>query len=202
VANTRIPAAISLVLMATGLLVADEHNREGDRPAVFVHIENLAAAPPEVIAGARDELAHIYDVAGVRVESSAEPDHSRCALQLTVHVVLLGGEGADRFIKKERVRRKTLAQANRDARRVYVFWERVGPSVDRHAVAQGDALGLVIAHELGHVLLPGKGHSRTGIMRENYDVYFSYRLKFSADESAAMRRFITAAQQRVQSTRP
>jgi hypothetical protein len=202
VANTRITAAISIVIMATGILVADEQNREGDRPAFFVHIENLAAAPPEAIAGARDELAHIYDLAGVRVESSAEPDHDRCALQLTVHVVLLAGERADRFIKKEHVKRRALAQANSDARRVYVFWDRVGPAVDHHAVGRGDALGLVIAHELGHVLLPGRGHSRTGIMQENYNVYFSYRLTFTTEESAAMRGFITAAQQRAQSTRP
>ena len=188
--------------MATALLVADEQNREEDRPAFFVHIENLAAVPPEAIAGARDELAHIYDLAGVHVDSSAEPDHDRCALQLTVHVVLLGGDRADRFIKKENVKRRALAQANSDARRVYVFWDRVGPSVDHHAVAHGDALGLVIAHELGHVLLPGRGHSRTGIMQENYNVYFSYRLKFTTDESAAMRGFVTAAQQRAQNNRP
>jgi hypothetical protein len=202
VANTRISAVISMVIVAAALLVADEQNRKDDRPMFFVHIENLAAAPPEVIAGARDELAHIYDLAGVHVESSAEPNHDRCALQLTVHVVLLGGDRADRFIKKENVKRRALAQANSDARRVYVFWDRVGPAVDHQAVGHGDALGLVIAHELGHVLLPGRGHSRTGIMQENYNVYFSYRLTFTTEESAAMRRFVTAAQQRAQSTRP
>jgi hypothetical protein len=164
-----------------------------DPPTVFVHIENHAAAPPEAIAGARDELAHIYEAAGVRVESSAEPDHSRCAVQLTVHVVLLGGAMADRFIKTERVNRKVLAQANSDARRIYVLWERVGRSVDRQAIPRGDALGLVIAHELGHVLLPARGHSRNSIMQENYNVHHSYRLKFTAEESATMRRFINSA---------
>jgi hypothetical protein len=164
-----------------------------DRPSVVVHIENLAAVPPETIAGARDELAHVYDAAGIRVETSAEPDHDQCAHQLTVHVVLLGGERADRFIRRERVNRRALAQANSDARRVYVFTDRVGPAVDRHAVGRGDALGLVIAHELGHVLLPARDHARTGIMQANYNVYFSYRLKFTAEESTAMRAFIAAA---------
>ena len=165
-----------------------------DRPRVFVHIENLAAVPPETIAGARDELAHVFDTAGIRVDTSAEPDHDRCALQLTVHVVLLAGDRADRFIRKEHVKRKALAQANSDARRVYVFTDRIGPAVDRHAVGRGDALGLVIAHELGHVLLPARDHARTGIMQANYNVHLSYRLKFSAEESAAMRAFIAAAQ--------
>jgi hypothetical protein len=182
-----------MVILATAF-TAEGKEREDERPTVFVYIENLAAVPPETIAGARDELAHVYDAAGIRVETSAEPGHDRCALQLTVHVVLLGGDRADRFIKKEHVKRKALAQANSDARRVYVFSDRVGPAVDRHAVGHGDALGLVIAHELGHVLLPARGHSRIGIMQENYNVYFSYRLVFTADESAAMRAYIAAAQ--------
>ena len=192
-AETKVTVAISLVIVATAL-TTEGKERADDRPTVFVHIENLGAVLPETIAGARDELAHIFDAAGLRVESSADPGHDRCARQFTVHVVLLGGAVADRFIKKEHVDRKALAQANSDARRVYVFWQRVGPSVDHQAVAHGDALGLVIAHELGHVLLPAREHSRNGIMQANYNVYLSYRLKFTAEESAAMRTFIAIAQ--------
>lgn len=192
-AHPRTTAAISMVIMATAF-TADGKERSDDRPSVFVHIENLAAVPPETIAGARDELTHVFDAAGIRVETSAEPAHDRCLLRLTVHVVLLGGERADRFIRMEKVTRRALALANSDARRVYVFSDRIGPSVDRHAVGRGDALGLVIAHELGHVLLPGRGHSRIGIMQENYNVYFSYHLKFTTEESVAMRAFVAAAE--------
>ena len=110
-----------------------------------------------------------------------------------VHVTLLVGDTAARYIEKEHVSGTVLAQANSDARRVYVFWERVGPAVDHQAIGRGDALGLVIAHELGHVLLPAREHSRSSIMQENYNVHLSYTLKFTADESAAMRAFIAAA---------
>ena len=184
---------MSTIILATAFTAAGKEPAD-DRPTVFVHIENLAAVPPDTIAGARDELAHVFDTTGIRVDTSAEPDHDRCALQLTVHVVLLAGDRADRFIRREHVKRKALAQANSDARRVYVFSDRIGPAVDRHAVGRGDALGVVIAHELGHVLLPARGHSRTGIMQENYNVYFSYRLKFTTEESVAMRASIVAAQ--------
>jgi len=177
--------------MATTLTAAAKEGAD-ERPEVFVHIENHAVVPPETVAGAREQLAHIFDAAGVRVESSADPDHDRCAHGLAVHVLLLGGERGDRFIKAEQVKRRVLAQANSDARRVYVFWDRVGPSVDRQAVAHGDALGLVIAHELGHILLPSRRHSRDGIMQANYDVHLSYGLKFDAEESALMRAFIAA----------
>jgi hypothetical protein len=32
-----------------------------------------------------------------------------------------------------------------------------------------DVMGLVMAHEIGHLLLP-YGHSRTGLMRPNWDI--------------------------------
>jgi hypothetical protein len=191
VAKPTISAAISLAILATAL-TAESKDGADDRPSVFVHIENRGAVTPETIAGAREQLAHIFQVAGVRVDSSAEPGHDRCASKLAVHVVLLGGRIADRFIKSEQVKRQVLAQANSDARRVYVFWDRVGPAVDHQAIGHGDALGLVIAHELAHVLLPARGHSPSGLMQANYNAYLSYGLKFSADESEAMRAFLVA----------
>jgi hypothetical protein len=196
VAKARAVAAMSVVMLAT-IRSAGGQDLVDDPPMVFVHVENSSAAPPEIIRGARAELAHIYEEAGVRVESSAEPDHSRCGGQLTVHVVLLDGARAERFIKAERIPGNVLARSNSEARRIYVLWERVGPSVDRQAIPRGDALGLVIAHELGHVLLPGRGHSKSSIMQEDYNVHLSYGLKFTTEESAAMRAFIAAVEVRL-----
>jgi len=48
---------------------------------------------------------------------------------------------------------KVLGQANREARRVYVFWSRVDAHLSLTMIEIGDGLGFVIAHELGHVLL-------------------------------------------------
>ena len=185
----RTTGTISLIVVAAAI-TAEGYPRVDDRQAVFVHIENYAAVPPEHIAHARQQLAHVYDAAGVRVESSAESGHGRCERQFTVHVAVLAGTSADRFVKAGNITRKVVAQASSDARRIYVLWERVGAAVDRHAVGRGDALGLVVAHELGHVLLPGRGHSRNGIMQAEYTVHLSYRLKFSAEEAWAMQRFI------------
>lgn len=179
--------------VSPGVRNAQGKDGAAGRPTVFVHIQNQAAVPPEIVAGARDQLMHVYDHAGVHVESSVDVDHDRCGRPLTIHVIVLGGASADRFIKAEQVGRKVLAQANTIARRVYVFWERLGPAVDRQAVARGDALGLVIAHELGHVLLPGRGHSQDGLMQANYNAYLSYGLRFDLQQSAALRAFVTAA---------
>ena len=190
-ANSKVFAVMSLLLV--GAAVAAEGKGGGDgRPGVFVHIENRGVVLPEIVGGAREQLEHVFDAAGVGVESSAEPDHDRCANQFTIHVVILGGSNADRFTERERVNRKVLAQASSEARRVYVFWDRVGPAVDGQAIPRDDALGIVLAHELGHVLLPGRGHSPHGIMQANYNAYLSYGLKFTAEEGAVMRAYVAA----------
>jgi hypothetical protein len=55
--------------------------------------------------------------------------------------------------------------------RAYVVYDRVIAFVDRHSAPierrlnLGIILGHAIAHELGHVLIPGSVHSRDGIMR-------------------------------------
>ena len=66
--KTTISLAIPLAIMAS-TLTADAKEGVDDRPMVFVHIENHAAVPPEIVADAREQLAHIFDAAGVRVES-------------------------------------------------------------------------------------------------------------------------------------
>jgi hypothetical protein len=50
------------------------------------------------------------------------------------------------------------------ASRVYVHYGRIHALARRHRVPPGWFLGVVFAHELGHVLLPRAGHSTGGII--------------------------------------
>lgn len=62
-------------------------------------------------------------------------------------------------------------------RRGYILYDRVIAFVDRYSLPAartssiGIILGHAIAHELGHLLIPGDAHSRDGIMRGDW----SYR---------------------------
>jgi hypothetical protein len=53
----------------------------------------------------------------------------------------------------------------------YAFYGRIGDFAATHRVEIGPILGSVIAHELGHLLLPQGSHSRTGLMSSNWDVH-------------------------------
>jgi hypothetical protein len=74
----------------------------------------------------------------------------------------------------------------------YVFASRVEVLAKRHAVDYGTLLGVVLAHEVGHVLLRGRPHSSVGLMRGVCggtllkNVILS-RLAFTASEAATIR---------------
>jgi hypothetical protein len=58
-----------------------------------------------------------------------------------------------------------LGLAEPQVRRAYVFCDRVAALNERASASIPSILGDVIAHELGHLLLPLPGHSPGGIMR-------------------------------------
>jgi len=50
-----------------------------------------------------------------------------------------------------------------------VMWERIDAAAINHRIASGHLLGFVIAHELGHLLLPPKAHRWSGVMQQDID---------------------------------
>jgi len=66
------------------------------------------------------------------------------------------------------------AVTNGPYRRAYVFYDRVKTFSDTlepipNSKSVGVVLGHVIAHELGHLLIPGNAHTPVGIMRGEWD---------------------------------
>jgi len=60
---------------------------------------------------------------------------------------------------------------NQAGRWIYIFYHRVEELVQQRRLQEHKAriLGLAMAHELGHLLLPFHSHSRTGIMRAKWN---------------------------------
>ena len=82
-------------------------------------------------------------------------------------------------------------------RRAYVFYNRIKAFTQMMAemlsdVRAGVVLGHVIAHEMGHLLMPGEAHTTVGIMRADWDRRqwidaSAGRLLFSASQASRMR---------------
>jgi hypothetical protein len=72
-----------------------------------------------------------------------------------------------------------------------VFSDRIGSAASRVRVDAGTLLGLVMAHEVGHLLLGSDYHSQRGVMRADWQDgllnHMSDEYRFSTLEAARMR---------------
>jgi hypothetical protein len=73
-------------------------------------------------------------------------------------------------------------------RTAYIFCGRLATRTAKSWINRLDvALGRAIAHEVGHLVLPGRGHSRTGIMRDRLDLKSEHTAGFTEAEGESIR---------------
>ena len=96
---------------------------------------------------------------------------------LHVRVQLLSRDMAMQKIRAERVADAVLGQAAREAGRAYIFTHRITNLALRHGDDFGRVLGRVMAHEVGHLVLPIDSHADRGIMRANIGMSAEKRLR-------------------------
>jgi hypothetical protein len=163
--------------------------------ALVLQLHDFAGAPPSVLHKAEHELARVYDVIGVRVawdNAAAQHEDDRAA----VHVILVAHEAGDLRRTRDSVMAATLWTA-RGTPVVYVFYRRVEAEAARYAVSVALVLACALAHEVGHVLMPERGHSHEGLMRacwgkDDFHRADQGQLRFSADEAARIRTSLSA----------
>jgi hypothetical protein len=85
---------------------------------------------------------------------------------------------------------QTLGFAESGTRDATVLYDRVKKFARRYHINCGVMLGYVIAHELGHLLLPPKSHSVEGVMRGMIDLQLAAakQLRFTPEQGELMRR--------------
>jgi hypothetical protein len=85
-----------------------------------------------------------------------------------------------------------LGQAAKECGRAYIFSHRIIALAARHQHALGSVLGRIIAHEVGHLVLPENGHSATGIMSADLDLRPTAFAAFTPGQEAAIRQAVTS----------
>jgi hypothetical protein len=140
---------------------------------VTVAIYDSAALPPPVLERAKGVATEIYRRIGVSVTwlagpqvAAAVPTTAACPDSPTplIHLRLLG--------RSANPHRPTgdLGFAASGGTLASVLVEPVAYVAKRKNLEVGDLLGVVIAHEIGHLVLPPDSHS-TGIMAPNIDLF-------------------------------
>ncbi len=158
--------------------------------AIVLQLHNLAGVPAPVVDTARSELTRVYDGLGVHVEWARAGD-ARIDDPGIVRVVLLARETGDLRQMSDTVMGAAVRTVN-DTRIVYVFYERIRVEAERFGVSTALVLAYAMAHELGHLLMPGRGHSPTGLMRacwgrDDFQRADQGLLHFSRDQAALIR---------------
>ena len=160
----------------------------GEREATIVaQVDNYAEVPPADLAEAESAAADIYESIGVRViwvHADVPFDDPR---GVRVHVRLLSRKMADRKVAKEKTTSDVLGEAIAAARCAYVFVDRIPPVVFQFGQPFTRVLGLVIAHEIGHILLPGQGHAESGIMSAHVNLWSRKLVYFTPEQGTEIK---------------
>jgi hypothetical protein len=175
---------------------------EQEEAAIVAQIENECGLSQAALNEAEQLAARIYEAIGVRLTWVHRELLFQAQPGLRLRVLLLPRRMADRKIARERIRREVLGQANRPARLVYIFCARIGEASVKYMQEYTRLLGLVLAHEMGHVVLPVSSHLNTGIMREKVDVWSKTVKYFTAEQGDAIRSMLLPESQTESPDRP
>jgi hypothetical protein len=198
-ASTMIALAMIIALGSAGAaqsIVLDSASTP--TPTVTIDIHDYAQVPRSALSRAMAEAATIFSGTGIRLEWIVRRQSSTgwylqpasmAAGTITVQIIPVL---RDERLAEDPTTLGAVPGAHAGGRMAYLFSSRIEVVARRNATTFGALLGIVLAHEIGHVLLPGRPHSALGIMRpfcatqQIQDILVGRR-GFSAAETRLMR---------------
>jgi hypothetical protein len=174
---------------------------------ITLYLHNYARVPSAVLTRAEDEATRIYHALGVDLvwvdlsaRSTYPPPEMMSTLDITINVV------SDVMAERKRAAGDVMGAApgtpEQRGRLAYVFYRRV--ALLAHGAgndAESKILGHVVAHEMGHLLLPANSHSPSGVMRADWDSQQLHRvvkgvLQFTPEQSELIRSNVSSVRTR------
>ena len=146
-----------MAVMITVARVADAAE-PGQLPAIHLQMDDDAAVPAAILKRSQEEVARIFAHAGLGVEWTETGP--RFAVQIVP--IGLAYRRASSPVMGVALRSPTPATAR-------IFFHEVKDFARAWDVDIGTLLAHVIAHEIGHLLLPHVPHSPTGLMKAEWD---------------------------------
>ena len=149
--------SIVMAVMITVARVADAAE-PGQLQAFHLQMDNDADVPAAILKKSQGEVARIFADAGLRVE------WTETGPRRTVQIVrsALGYARASSPVMGVALRKPGGATAR-------IFFNQVEDFARTSPIDVSTLLAYVIAHEIGHLLLPRMPHSATGLMKAEWD---------------------------------
>jgi len=157
-------------LIVAGLTPGVAAGEAVDRPGIVVHLVDLTQQTDRDLAVAKIEVERIFRVAGVEIIWAGHPipNPSSVAAQhgcIHPHVVVFLTNSQKPASEGD----EAGGEATREIGRAYVFRNRIVAESVHHQTDPALVLGRVMAHEIGHLLLPLHSHIPFGIMQPTID---------------------------------
>jgi hypothetical protein len=185
--QSRLATAL-LALTAWGGVVHSGHAQPAS-PGVVVMLQNDADVPANLVARAQAEVVRLYGLIGVDVDWVSDPPQNRDRLRV---VSLVAREPAEKTLS-ESVLGLTYVTSEGSLNRSDVFVRHLERAGRDFTTSFSTLLAVVMAHELGHTLMPKGSHSKNGLMAASLDAS-DFRLAsvgmlhFSPESAAIIRR--------------
>lgn len=162
-----------------------------ERPTLVIHVDDRTHLSARDRDTAEKEIVRIYGAAGVQAiwrDGFPLADQTRAEPHAHVTVGILDAWATERMTAGERRGSKIIGRAARAAGRAYVFYPRLESAARLRDCHVGMVVGVAMAHEVGHLLLPKNSHSNVGIMREDLDLKSHRPLGFTPAQSVEIRK--------------
>jgi hypothetical protein len=132
--------------------------------AVQVFLQDDAGVPAAVLEQAKQAAVRVFALSSVDLQWIGHGPYQPCSLIVRILAKPIGATIRSRFVMG-------IAPETREARAIiaFAFYDRIQLYSAVLALDASQMLGHVIAHELGHLLLPHGAHSVAGLMRGAWD---------------------------------
>ena len=192
-------SGVRVALIAFGFSIAVGSAWASDLRAahhVAVAVCDLEGVPNVFIDLAQEVAGEVYRDAGVELEWADHDCHPGEGV-FAVHIT-------SRDMAGTLVSDHTIGFAETGTRVATVLYDRVKWFARRYHLNCGVMLGYVMAHELGHLLLPPKAHSAEGVMRAILDLHSASerQLRFTSQQAALILHNVAALADHTAAARP
>jgi Zn-dependent protease with chaperone function len=190
-----------LVCWASSTAAASPREAVG---AVSIRIYDYAQIDGRQLQRAEHRVSSIYEQIGVRIDwrAAVKPAEIESGLGQWPHdppahvtVVVLASTMSTGSNCRVTWRGMHRSPGNTGGRVAYIFGARTRAIAAEATVQESEVLAGVIAHELAHLLMPQRSHSRDGVMRPHWtpaEFRSLNRERFSASEADSIRQTIRA----------
>jgi hypothetical protein len=179
--------ALSALVVAASLVTADSVSAadRGQEPElrITVRLDDKAGVQGVYLKFAKERAAEVFAFKGVKLDWIDGAEANRLKIVTPYTVLIMTEAPATLKAAMENLGMDVMGQGAPLVGRAYIYYDRVmklNPVPPRDVIT---TLGDVIAHELGHLMLPA-GHSNVGIMRPSINMT-SRRLETFTDVEAA-----------------